>query len=59
MVATGRVPNTKTLGLDSMGIETVRGFVQVCGCALVGIRRITLCETASCPTKMPGVSFTA
>eukprot|EP00611_Tribonema_gayanum_P024966 TRINITY_DN5593_c0_g2_i1.p1 TRINITY_DN5593_c0_g2~~TRINITY_DN5593_c0_g2_i1.p1 ORF type:complete len:526 (+),score=191.59 TRINITY_DN5593_c0_g2_i1:165-1742(+) len=29
MVATGRVPNTKTLGLDNMGIETVRGFVQV------------------------------
>lgn len=29
MVATGRVPNTKKLGLESMGIETVRGFVQV------------------------------
>uniref|UniRef100_A0A7S2V6E1 Dihydrolipoyl dehydrogenase n=1 Tax=Fibrocapsa japonica TaxID=94617 RepID=A0A7S2V6E1_9STRA len=29
MVATGRVPNTKSLGLDNMGIETVRGFVQV------------------------------
>ena len=29
MVATGRVPNTKTLGLESMGIETFRGFVQV------------------------------
>lgn len=29
MVATGRVPNTKTLGLENMGIETVRGFVQV------------------------------
>lgn len=29
MVATGRVPNTKTLGLESMGIETNRGFVQV------------------------------
>lgn len=29
MVATGRVPNTKGMGLDTMGIETVRGFVQV------------------------------
>ena len=29
MVATGRVPNTKKLGLESMGIETFRGFVQV------------------------------
>lgn len=29
MVATGRVPNTKTLGLENMGIETNRGFVQV------------------------------
>lgn len=29
MVATGRVPNTKTLGLENMGIETFRGFVQV------------------------------
>ncbi len=29
MVATGRVPNTKTLGLENSGIETVRGFVQV------------------------------
>jgi dihydrolipoamide dehydrogenase len=29
MVATGRIPNTKTLGLDALGIETVRGFVQV------------------------------
>lgn len=29
MVATGRVPNTKGLGLENMGIETVRGFVQV------------------------------
>jgi pyruvate/2-oxoglutarate dehydrogenase complex dihydrolipoamide dehydrogenase (E3) component len=29
MVATGRVPNTKGLGLDAMGVETVRGFVQV------------------------------
>ncbi len=29
MVATGRVPNTKTLGLANSGIETVRGFVQV------------------------------
>ena len=28
MVATGRVPNTKTLGLENMGIETNRGFVQ-------------------------------
>ncbi|CAM9216820.1 unnamed protein product [Pylaiella littoralis] len=31
MVATGRVPNTKTLGLENMGIETNRGFVQVDG----------------------------
>ncbi|CAM9902840.1 unnamed protein product [Scytosiphon promiscuus] len=31
MVATGRVPNTKTLGLEDMGIETNRGFVQVDG----------------------------
>jgi pyruvate/2-oxoglutarate dehydrogenase complex dihydrolipoamide dehydrogenase (E3) component len=29
MVATGRVPNTKGLGLEDMGIETFRGFVQV------------------------------
>ncbi len=29
MVATGRVPNTKSLGLKSSGIETVRGFIQV------------------------------
>ena len=29
MVATGRVPNTKSLGLENMGIETFRGFVQV------------------------------
>ncbi|EKX37705.1 hypothetical protein GUITHDRAFT_158568 [Guillardia theta CCMP2712] len=29
LVCTGRVPNTKTLGLENMGIETVRGFVQV------------------------------
>jgi len=29
MVATGRVPNTKDMGLESMGIETQRGFVAV------------------------------
>jgi hypothetical protein len=29
MVATGRVPNTKELGLENMGIETMRGFIQV------------------------------
>lgn len=29
MVATGRVPNTKGLGLEEMGIQTFRGFVQV------------------------------
>jgi len=29
MVATGRVPNTKDMGLDSMNIETNRGFVAV------------------------------
>merc|ERR1719284_1793809 len=29
MVATGRVPNTKDMGLEGMEIETVRGFVQV------------------------------
>mmetsp|Transcript_20911 Transcript_20911/g.27490 ORF Transcript_20911/g.27490 Transcript_20911/m.27490 type:complete len:530 (+) Transcript_20911:134-1723(+) len=29
MIATGRVPNTKGLGLETMGIETVRGFIQV------------------------------
>ena len=29
MVATGRVPNTKGLGLEENGIETFRGFVQV------------------------------
>lgn len=29
MVATGRVPNTKNMGLEAMGIETVRGFVAV------------------------------
>jgi hypothetical protein len=29
LVCTGRVPNTKSLGLDAHGIETVRGFVQV------------------------------
>jgi dihydrolipoamide dehydrogenase len=28
MVATGRVPATKDMGLEEMGIETVRGFVQ-------------------------------
>lgn len=34
MVATGRVPNTKTLGLENMGIETNRGFVQASFVAL-------------------------
>ena len=29
MVATGRVPNTKDMGLESMNIETNRGFVAV------------------------------
>jgi len=29
MVATGRIPNTKGLGLEEAGIETFRGFVQV------------------------------
>jgi len=29
LVCTGRVPNTKGLGLEAHGIETVRGFVQV------------------------------
>lgn len=29
MVATGRVPNTKNMGLEEMGIETIRGFVAV------------------------------
>merc|ERR1711871_175410 len=29
MVATGRVPNTKKLGLEEAGIEAPRGFVQV------------------------------
>lgn len=29
MVATGRVPNTKEMGLEDMGIETQRGFVAV------------------------------
>lgn len=29
LVATGRVANTKRLGLEDAGIETVRGFVQV------------------------------
>lgn len=29
MVATGRVPNTKNMGLEAMGIETNRGFVAV------------------------------
>jgi len=29
LVCTGRVPNTKDIGLGNMGIETVRGFVQV------------------------------
>mmetsp|Transcript_13383 Transcript_13383/g.19967 ORF Transcript_13383/g.19967 Transcript_13383/m.19967 type:complete len:545 (-) Transcript_13383:167-1801(-) len=29
MVATGRVPNTANMGLESMGIETQRGFVAV------------------------------
>ena len=29
MVATGRVPNTKDMGLEAMGIETRRGFVAV------------------------------
>lgn len=29
MVATGRVPNTKNMGLEDMGIETNRGFVAV------------------------------
>jgi dihydrolipoamide dehydrogenase len=29
MVATGRVPNTKNMGLEAMGIETQRGFVAV------------------------------
>jgi dihydrolipoamide dehydrogenase len=29
MVATGRVPNTKDMGLEAMGIETNRGFIAV------------------------------
>lgn len=29
MVATGRIPATKNLGLEDFGIETVRGFIQV------------------------------
>lgn len=29
MVATGRVPNTANMGLDAVGIETIRGFVTV------------------------------
>jgi len=29
MVATGRVPNTKDMGLENMGIEASRGFVAV------------------------------
>jgi len=29
MVATGRVPNTKDMGLEEMGVETNRGFVAV------------------------------
>eukprot|EP00617_Octactis_speculum_P002387 CAMPEP_0185780032 /NCGR_PEP_ID=MMETSP1174-20130828/97788_1 /TAXON_ID=35687 /ORGANISM="Dictyocha speculum, Strain CCMP1381" /LENGTH=480 /DNA_ID=CAMNT_0028469419 /DNA_START=164 /DNA_END=1606 /DNA_ORIENTATION=- len=29
MVATGRIPNTKDIGLASVGVETTRGFVQV------------------------------
>ena len=29
MVATGRVPNTKNMGLEDRGIETNRGFVAV------------------------------
>jgi dihydrolipoamide dehydrogenase len=29
MVATGRIPNTKNMGLEAMGIETNRGFVPV------------------------------
>ncbi|KAI2502538.1 class-I pyridine nucleotide-disulfide oxidoreductase [Fragilaria crotonensis] len=29
MIATGRVPNTKDMGLEAMGIETNRGFVAV------------------------------
>jgi dihydrolipoamide dehydrogenase len=31
MVATGRVPNTKDMGLEEMGVETNRGFVAVDG----------------------------
>jgi dihydrolipoamide dehydrogenase len=31
MVATGRVPNTKAMGLEESGIETMRGFVSVNG----------------------------
>jgi dihydrolipoamide dehydrogenase len=29
MIATGRVPNTKNMGLEAAGIETQRGFVNV------------------------------
>jgi len=29
MVATGRIPNTKDMGLEDMGIETQRGFIAV------------------------------
>jgi dihydrolipoamide dehydrogenase len=29
MIATGRIPNTQSLGLETMGIETVKGFIQV------------------------------
>ncbi|GMH68293.1 hypothetical protein TrRE_jg3783 [Triparma retinervis] len=29
MIATGRVPNTKDIGLESIGVETNRGFIAV------------------------------
>ena len=29
MIATGRVPNTKDIGLENIGVETNRGFISV------------------------------
>jgi dihydrolipoamide dehydrogenase len=39
MIATGRVPNTKDIGLESIGVETNRGFIAVDENMRVKVRR--------------------
>lgn len=58
MVATGRVPNTKTLGLENMGIETNRGFVQVTRHLEEHLVRKLVCtRTRECHVMLAGPPF--